>query len=203
MPVVETNLDIMAALKGATATQHRAVESLMPFFGQEFGLTAYARVLGAFLGFHEPLESRLASIAGLSEAGIHLHVRSRVRWLLADLHALGISESNIARLPRCSALPRLENRSDGLGCLYVVEGSSLGGQFISRELARRFGIDQNSGAAFFHSYGARVGAMWAEFGALVRSSVHTPQEQAAVINAANDTFHAFENWMRKVGFHEQ
>lgn len=202
MPLVAENLDIMAALKAATASQHQAVEQLMPIFGPKLSLPVYARTVEAFLGFHEPVESRLAGIDGLSGAGIDLQVRSRALWLRADLRALGLTEADIARLPRCTELPRLETRDDGLGCLYVLEGSTLGGQLISRELERRLGIDENSGAGFFRSYGANVGAMWTDFCASVRGCVHTPQEQAAVVDAANNTFEAFENWMRKVGPYE-
>jgi heme oxygenase len=44
----------------------------------------------------------------------------------------------------------------------VLEGSTLGGQYILRELEKR-GITTETGAAFFACYGARTAEMWKSF----------------------------------------
>lgn len=198
MQATDSDLDIMATLKSRTALQHASIERVMPFFDESLTLETYAQTLGAFLGFYVPVESRLAELFASETLGIDLVRRRRTHLLRQDLHALGISESAIAALPNCDNLPKLENPSSGLGCLYVLEGSTLGGQPISRELARRFRIDETSGASFFCSYGADVGAMWTQFCSIVRKHADDPTKRAAVVNAAIDTFSSFENWMRKV-----
>ena len=131
--------DVMAVLKSSTAEQHQAVENLMPFFREQFSLQDYTRTLAAFLGFFEPVEQALRESADWSDVGIDIHDRSRAHLLRNDLIALGLSASQIASLPRSTSMPPIHNLESALGCLYVLEGSTLGGQVIGRELARRFG----------------------------------------------------------------
>lgn len=191
MQVLESDPDVMAALKANTARQHQEVERLMPFFDEHLSLGIYRETLVAFLGFYEPVEDELTSISGWQTVGLDPTRRLRANLLRTDLRALGLPESIFPSLPRCEDLPELDNCFDGLGCLYVLEGSTLGGQLIARELHRRLGIDQQSGAAFFHSYGADVGSMWKEFCAAVRESVDTPIKLQSAVTAAKRTFASF------------
>jgi heme oxygenase len=197
MQTTEVGLDIMAVLKSSTAPQHKAVEQLMPFFRPGFSLQQYADTLAGFLGFFEPLETELAILHGLCALGIDLTHRGRSHLLHHDLRALGLSSSAIAALPRCQNLPLLKNRYNGLGCLYVLEGSTLGGQLIARELSRLFNIDETSGASFFLSHGSHTGEMWKEYCAVVRINVNDPIQQQATVTTAQETFQKFDLWMRK------
>jgi heme oxygenase len=104
-------------------------------------------------------------------------------------------------LPRCISLPDLGNGESALGCLYVLEGSTLGGQIIGRELARRFGIDELTGASFFLSRGPRIADMWKEFSSVIRKYADNPDRQQLAVQAARETFSGLETWMRKVFAH--
>jgi heme oxygenase len=66
-------------------------------------------------------------------------------------------------IPHCSHLPQVHTFQRGLGCLYVLEGSTLGARLISGRIESRFGIGDGSGGAFFNAYGESVGQKWAEF----------------------------------------
>ena len=46
-------------------------------------------------------------------------------------------------------LPDLQGVQEALGCLYVVEGSTLGGQVIARHLRQTLGVDPRCGGSFF------------------------------------------------------
>jgi len=197
MQVHEAALDVMAVLKSHTAEQHTQVEQLMPFFKESFSLQEYVRTLGVFLGFFEPLELRLANIADWPAVGIDLKQRRRAYRLRNDLLVLGISEEAISRLPRCHHLPDVANYYNGLGCLYVLEGSTLGGQLIARELTRRFDIEDFSGTSFFHSYGTNVGEAWKEFCSAVRAHVNDPIKEHAALQSAQETFACFAAWIRE------
>jgi heme oxygenase len=203
MPVLQSDLDIMTALKVETADLHKRVESLMPFFNRNLSFERYAATLASFLGFYEPLEHKLTKIRDLQAVGIDLYERQRAHLLRADLRALGLTLQQIAELPRCQDLPRLEDSSDGLGCLYVLEGSTLGGQLIARELSRRFEIDGNSGASFFHSYGFNVGGKWMEFCSVVRRYVDDSGKRRKTLDSASNTFNSFEKWMQRGVLNEQ
>jgi heme oxygenase len=203
MLVLESDVDIMAALKCGTAEQHKEVERLMPFFDEHLSRQTYIRILGAFLGIYEPLERKLDSLHGWSSVGLDLAERRRAHLLRADLLALGQSEAEVRQLPRCEDLPPIDSCVDGLGVLYVLEGSTLGGQLIAREVHAKLGIDERSGAAFFQSRGNSVGKMWMEFCAVVRRHVDSSSKRAAVLNAAESTFIKFGGWMRKAGTNGQ
>ena len=193
--------DVMAVLKSSTAEQHQNVETLMPFFREQFSLEDYTHTLEAFLGFFEPVERALSGAADWSAIGIDIQDRSRAHLLRNDLCARGLSDSAIASLPRCSSLPPMGNLASALGCLYVLEGSTLGGQVIGRELARRFGIGESTGASFFLSHGSRVGEMWKEFCSVVRKHARQADSRQLAVEAAKQTFASLEDWMRKVAIH--
>jgi heme oxygenase len=197
MQAHEAALDIMAVLKSSTAERHAEIEQLMPFFKETFSLQDYIRTLGIFLGFFEPLERRLASVVGWRSVGIDLKRRRRAYRLRDDLIVLGVSEEQIAHIPRCHHLPDLANRYNGLGCLYVLEGSTLGGQLIARELERRFGIAEFSGSSFFHSHGSNVGEAWKEFCSAARTYGNDPIKEHAAVKSAQETFACFDTWIRE------
>jgi heme oxygenase len=202
MPALESELDIMTALRAGTIEQHNAIERIMPFFKDDFSLEAYIRVLKAFLGFFEPVERELRSIATRDTFGFNIDRRRRAKLLRIDLRALGVTHAGMELIPRCDHLPRLENVDDGLGCLYVLESSTLGGQLIAREVETRFGVEEKTGAGFFQGYGSQTGVKWREFCTSVRIYAAGGKSQSAIVQSARSTFELLESWMRKANFSE-
>jgi heme oxygenase (biliverdin-IX-beta and delta-forming) len=197
MQVQPATLDILAVLKAQTHQQHKQIEQRMPFFNATFTLQEYVRTVAIFLGFWEPMEQRLAAINGWQTVGIHLTHRFRAHRLHRDLRALGVSELEIENFPRATSLPILTNVYNGLGCLYVLEGSTLGGQLIARELARRFAIDDHSGTSFFFSHGSNVGEQWQQFCSAVTIHVDHPAKENAALTSAVATFASLDSWFQK------
>lgn len=101
----------------------------------------------------------------------------------------------MAALPRCTGLPLLTTPAQAFGCLYVLEGATLGGQLTSRLLAQRFGLGSDHGGAFFASYGEQVGPMWWGFRAALSTFAADTGTDEAIVQTACDTFAAFENWV--------
>ena len=95
----------------------------------------------------------------------------------------------------------VEGLAEALGCAYVLEGSTLGGQLILRHLTRHFGPDARVGNfTFFRAYGDQVGPMWRAFGeALTRASERAASGtfDAAVVQGARDTFDSFAAWLMR------
>ena len=84
---------------------------------------------------------------------------------------------------------------DAVGCLYVLEGSTLGGQIILRRAAERLGIDADTGAGFFHGYGAQTGAMWRGLVDAINLIPADSAHAAMVEDGARRTFSRFiEVW---------
>ena len=87
------------------------------------------------------------------------------------------------------------NLASALGYLYVVEGSTLGGQILMRQLGSRLGVTAESGAAYLSSYGTDVGRNWNRFRDSMRAAVRTEDEVDQVVSAAHETFESLLNWL--------
>ena len=190
---------ILARLKAETAARHDALERRLDVFGRLDTLDAYRALLGRFLGFYEPIEERIRLVERHGRLPLSLDERWKTERLKRDLATLGCSAGGIAALPRSADLPPLATAADAFGCLYVLEGATLGGQVIARLLTRHFGLGPDSGGAFFASYGRRVGPMWRELGVALASYTDQAGAHDAVVRSAHATFAAFERWMAPGG----
>ncbi|MDY7227099.1 biliverdin-producing heme oxygenase [Hyalangium rubrum] len=189
---------LLLRLKTETRPHHERAERTVRLL--EPGLTpeGYRRHLEALYGLFAPLEEALADCL----SGRVPELRATERWKLPlleeDLAALGHDAASLARLPRASTLPALTGLPEALGCFYVLEGSTLGGQLILRHLQKHFAGAPVGAFAFFRAYGEEVGPMWKAFGeAVTRVSAAEASESfdARVVRGAQDTFDAFEAWL--------
>ena len=117
---------------------------------------------------------------------------------MRDLTVLGLDGSTIESLPRCLHAPQISCFAEALGCAYVLEGATLGGQVITRHLRRELNVDYQQGAAFFASYGKEAGPMWQEFISFLNGYELTAREEIALIESACDTFMSFDEWLRDI-----
>jgi heme oxygenase len=154
---------------------------------------AYADLLARMFGFYDPLEAALGS---REFRGIDLAARLKAPLLRADLLALGYSPDAVRAVPRCAVLPALTGLAELAGCLYVLEGATLGGQYVRREVARAFGLGPGSGCSFFSGYGERTGRMWTGFcHALIAYADEHPAEAGRIVATAAETFTRFGEWV--------
>lgn len=189
---------ILTELKSQTRPQHDSVE------GNRFGKAMmdgtlnesdYCLFLQKFYGFHIPLERALSGFAW-NDVGINFDERRKIEFLEKDLRALGMSSEEIANLPEAPMLPSMATMEEAIGVVYVMEGSTLGGQLQSRQVQKMFGRDAESGAAYFSSYGANVGMMWKAFcEAIVKVAGDNEEKEKVIIASAQQTFQALEEWL--------
>lgn len=148
----------------------------------------------AYYGFYLPLESALLD-SGSIPVDFDLAPRLKAQTLLNDLQALGLTAETIARLPLCQSLPVIDSSATCLGVLYVLEGATLGGQILRREIASRLRLNADNGAAFLDIYGAATGRRWRDFIEYLGSRSLDAGEREAVVAAAQTTFSCFERWL--------
>lgn len=180
-----------AFLRDATRPLHDRVEAAVDLGARTRSAADYRALVAAFYGLHAPLEERLAALPW-DEAGLDFGARRKAPLLRADLRALGLDPDAV---PRCPDLPDAGTVAAGFGCLYVLEGSTLGGQLIARDVEATLGLDAGSGAAFFRSYGADVGPMWRSFTRALDAYVRTGARREEAFAAATATFETFERWI--------
>ncbi|MBD3583800.1 biliverdin-producing heme oxygenase [Flavobacterium selenitireducens] len=75
-----------------------------------------------------------------------------------------------------------------LGIAYVVEGSTLGGRVILKNIQAVLGHDENSGASYFAGYGNKTGSMWKSFLSQMTQYVSETSCEDDVIAGANYAF---------------
>jgi len=188
---------ILARLKTATRAEHDAIEATLDFLGPDLDRHAYQQRLARLFTFYEPLEPVLATAADWAHWGIDFGARRKTAHLAADLQWLGHSE--LASLPRCGELPPLPGAAAAFGCLYVLEGATLGGRIIARHLAGTLGFSADSGASYFSAYGDRGGSMWKAFQAAMSSFAEQSADSDAIVASAVATFDALRSWCSQRG----
>ena len=185
---------VLQDLRAGTAELHIALEKRLPFFSEQLDANAFRRLMQAYYGFYRPLESALLASACIP-ADLDIAPRLKTPTLQRDLHALGESPEGLEHLPLCRQLPVIESSAACLGVLYVLEGATLGGQILRREIATRLSLDADNGAAFLDVYGAATGRRWRDFIEYLGARPMDVAERAAVVAAAQTTFSCFEHWL--------
>lgn len=186
---------ILQRLKQDTRIYHQQIEEVVDLQHRLRSREGYRSVLEQFYGFYAPLEGALAGVAGLGLALNDLVARQKTGLLACDLGALGMLPSAITLLPRCRELPAMAEIAQALGCLYVIEGATLGGQIISRQISVELQLTPNQGAAFFTSYGTETGSMWRRFGTQLSAYATTPERETMIVDAALETFSTLRGWL--------
>jgi heme oxygenase len=180
------------SLKLGTADAHRALEATLGLLGPDLDVRRYRHVLELLYGFYSPIEHALARFVGI----VPFPLRARAVLLEDDLTTLGLSSSDLDVLPRCAGAPRPGCSDELAGCLYVLEGASLGGQVITRALQPRLGVAKGRGASFFAGDEDQTFARWAVVLEWFEDLARRGASPGAVVAAANATFDALARWMQ-------
>lgn len=188
---------ILPALRAATSEAHLALEQAVDTERCLGDLPPYTRLLENFLGFYRPLERSLEAAIDWTDTGLDFAGRRKARWLEADLTALGFTAQAVRAVPDARVLPSTDGLPRCFGCLYVLEGATLGGRHIS---AMMRGSSVPPGArAFFGSYGADTGARWREFVSALETQAVTGTDHARsqIVESANETFACLHRWIHE------
>lgn len=188
-------MPLLAHLKAHTSDCHTALEASMDVFQRVKTPDDYCALLRKFYTLYEPLETRLADSADWSAAGWDFEGRRKTPWLRDDLLALGVSAAELAQWQRAPDIAPVPDFGAAVGTLYVVEGSTLGGQTIARQLLEPLGITAERGGKFFRAYGEETGRRWREFGQWAEAQAAQRPLEASALHGARATFGDFARWM--------
>ena len=185
-----SGLDIQR-LRRETEADHRAVEDSLPLMHEELDTAQYVLCLQRMYGIVTAWEERAAELAPKWMRNA-IEIRQRKHLLELDLAWFGVTERDDSRprLPEINGLPSL------LGAMYVMEGSTLGGQLIARHLEMKLDLSEGRGYAYFRGHGAQTGPMWKEFCEMLTTRIDDDQTDA-VVASAKRMFAAFGGWMQE------
>jgi heme oxygenase len=181
---------LLVRLREETAKAHAALEATFNLNQVLSGPEVARRVLERFYGFHAVWEAAMARTRAADFAA----ERSRLSHLHADLERLGCTEADLASLARCEPAADVPaSRAGEIGSLYVLEGSTLGGQIISRAL-KDASWAPAEGLTYFDPYGPRTGEKWRSFMAWADSEA-AEEDAEAICAKANETFELLRAWL--------
>jgi heme oxygenase (biliverdin-IX-beta and delta-forming) len=186
---------LSAHLRTETASLHRQIELLLGLPGAIRSRDDYVLWLGRYLGIYEPLERLLAAFSDWDALGIPRPLNHTV-CLLDDLTAIG-ADSGAARRMQPPQLPDLPAFAFAFGASYVLEGATLGGRVILRDLQTRIGAPIVTATRFFG--GAGDGPTWLTFKSTLDGfGCAQPKRQNDVLSGAQRTFGAMLAWFAPI-----
>lgn len=123
-----------------------------------------------------------------------LDSRLRTKHIEADLENLG-AVSTPAEKPISGGITEEITPGFAFGVLYVLEGSTLGGRVILKNINKVLGHDAENGAAFFNGHGALTGPQWKSFVEQLIGFEAQYKAEAEIIKGANYTFEAIRQYL--------
>jgi heme oxygenase len=193
-----SEITLSALLRERTRHAHREVEKSFSLETRLATCDAYTNLLLALRDFYREIENRLRAVAGWEHLSPAIEVESRCRTALLDndLRNMGLrvgAESTKA-LP---SVPHLDSMAQALGCLYVLEGSVLGGQIVSHRA--RVALGNQLPTSFFSSENRKnVMADWRSFQAsLNRFGSDHSHAIGDVVTASLETFAGMGLWLER------
>lgn len=177
----------MSALRDATHDHHERLEAAFPW-GEAFASREnYARLLRAMEILVRAADQAVdAQLSADATAG----VRRRASWIADDLRQLGAEPAPTDEI----AVPDfsfVNGPGRAVGCLYVLEGSALGAQYLSRQLHTRLGISAETGGRYLAAYGERTGERWKAFQEWANGALQSPELLNDAVFASLRTFERF------------
>ena len=196
---------VLIRLRLETRSEHEAVEQVLDLMGV-LTRDTYRQRLVQFYGFYSPLEAALQTRCAKQSDSHSLEV-SQLQKLLPrlhkslllrqDLHHLGVSTEGLAQ---CRALPQIQTHAEVLGCLYVLEGATLGGRMITEHIQATLGITPTTGGSFFDGYAGQTGRMWNAMRQTLLSGAVDAQAENAMVASAIATFTCMRGWCESASF---
>ena len=179
-------------IKASTAVAHaRTEKALMMHIKRIDSADDYAKLLYCFYGYFAPVEKILESYGPSIISDYDL--RRKTHSLCSDLQQLNVPN------PKSFAadLPEINNESQAFGCLYVLEGSILGGAILKKRILDQCPAIPVAAFTYFSGYDQQTPVMWQSFITQFNCFFNTNHSIEEAIKSANECFVKLENWIEK------
>jgi len=189
----------MARLRDETRAEHAHVEAL-PFSSAlaagELPLASYIAFLQALRTIYAVFEQAMEQAKHPLLGAVWNDALRKLPWIEQDLAylqphpATGLS---IAELRAQLVAQRIRYHATNdpialLGYLYVLEGSTLGGQVLQFQAAQTLGLSRAGGLAYLSSYEKSTKARWTSFSARMNQIGTDVAEQNRMVAVAREAF---------------
>ncbi len=180
-------------LRTQTRSSHKALEQNPLSFllmQDTVGVEDYINYLKKLYGFIRGFEKNVFPI--LQNTLPNIEQREKTSLLEMDLLVQHQDLSMIEMPNDLMFRQNFSTESSALGGMYVLEGSTLGGQIINRHLQQHIGQSH-----YFTGYAAETGKTWKSFlENLCIQADKSPQHENEIIAAAIKTFDLMDFWLK-------
>ena len=194
-------MDILEKLRAETRGEHDKLEALgisEKIMDKTLSLEEYKKLIAVQYLVHKALEGELEAngIGALFPALDYKH-RKKMLLLEQDVEELGIDKTDLREQEPAGQLPQLVKPFGLLGCLYVMEGATLGGMVIMKALKKNDQLSALSNFHYYGCYGAETGPQWKRFLEVLQEEGKRTEAQQPIVEAARQTYHYFADNFRK------
>ena len=109
----------------------------------------------------------------------NLDLRSKLGWIKNDLQNLSIEVPENVQVFKFNS----NNRSFALGIAYVIEGSTLGGRYMLKNITKNLALDKENGASYLSGYDNLSGLRWKNFISNMDSHLTLDNREEVVLGA--------------------
>ena len=152
-------LTFLDQLRSQTRDAHTQLESLpvsASITSDTISVAAYTHYLQLMHAVISETEDKIFELLG----GIipDLEQRRKRQWIESDLQQLGFAPKIFGEVFKTEISVPF-----ALGIMYTVEGSTMGGRYILKNIESALGLNENQGAKYFAGYGDATGKFWKNF----------------------------------------
>lgn len=155
-------------LKQNTAEYHDAAEKLFnseKIFNKTFTLEDYKKIINTnYLMLLNSEDRIFNSLSEKLSEKLQLDQRKKLPFIEKDIESLSIKNRDV------SYHLEINNEYEALGMMYVIEGSTLGGNVIAKQLSKTEDFT-NVTFHFFGCYQENTGPMWKNFKEILDAEV--------------------------------
>jgi len=179
-------------LRGETRPQHEAMEKVGfsdKIMSGQLSLDDYKILIRNNYIMNQIMERGVEAVEGFTAIpGLNYESRKKGALLEKDLEVLGL---NKAEIDANNYAFNFNNLHEALGAFYVMEGSTLGGSVISRQLAKTDSLSSVSEFNFYGCYGDMVGPNWKAFQSVLLEQASDATKEDQMVAGAAKAFDYF------------
>lgn len=187
---------VMQLLKQETKPLHDSVEKVgyvKEIMSGTLSIQQYQDLILKNYLFHAISEVALKEYLVVA-AQKNYHYASKLGYLIQDMEELGLLQYQ-GHFEAFTNDFSLSDFHQALGLVYVIEGATLGGNIIKRELSKNEEIISQSSFSYFGCYGKETGLRWKLFCDFAESQVNHEQERKSMLEGAKMGFKLIETIM--------
>lgn len=191
-----TNKDLfLNNLRTRTMPAHKSLEEVplsARIVQQDVTKEEYARYIELMYPVHADAEQNIYPV--LRDIVPNIEERKKASHIKNDLAYINLLLTTAEERPLTAKMTNM-SQAFALGVMYVIEGSTLGGRVILKNIQPALQLDEDNGASYFAGYKANTGIYWKNFLEALTSYPQSEADEQEIIAGADYAFTAIHDFM--------